>query len=187
MVSSPGALILALVSERPMSAYDLIGVLERVNVRRWMPISDSTVYTTVKVLERKCLIEGRAERTGNMPEKTVYSIADSGREALAGALASYLGEAVAANSEFDIAVLFLCHLDKAEALSLLESKRTKLEAEIARAEEQERRLRADGSVPFIGPAMVRHNRYLKEAELRAVRELMSEAESSERWDHFVGT
>lgn len=186
MISGPGALILALISERPMSAYELIGVLETVNVRRWMQISDSTVYATVKVLERKGYIEGKAERTGNMPEKTVYSIAESGEKVLKTTLATYLESSLAANPEFDIAVLFLCHLDKTEAAALLESKRTRLEAEIRRTEEQEKLLQADGRIPFIGRSMVRHNRFLKEAELRSVRELIEETASAERWDFFVG-
>ncbi len=184
-LSKPAVLILALVAERPLGAYDVIKVMERVNARRWLPVSDATVYLTVKTLARRRLIEGRPVREGNMPEKVVYTVTPAGSAALQEALGSFLALADATGAGFDLATLFVCHLDRGQVTRLLEERTGRLAAEIERAKGQLAALEADRRVPFIGPRMVRHNLYLKEAERRAAAELLEEVRSADRWDYFV--
>ena len=50
------------------------------NVHRWYNIANSTVYATLKVLEKKEYICGNIEKGGNMPDKTVYSLTDKGKQ-----------------------------------------------------------------------------------------------------------
>lgn len=184
-LSKTGALVLSLVSETPMGAYDMVGILNKVNIRRWFPLSDSSVYVTVKTLEKRFLISGREVREGNMPEKTVYAITAKGSEVLGNALNLFLLSKYASNPEFDIAMLFLCHLKKRDVLQRLREKQVRLEEAIERAANQYRNIEKDPRVPFIGRCMVRHNQYLKEAELRTVRELLEQVEASDSWDYFI--
>ena len=49
------------------------------NVKWWFNIADSTVYSTLKSLEKKAYITGATEKVGNMPDRTVYSLSDKGK------------------------------------------------------------------------------------------------------------
>ncbi len=181
----PAILVLALVEERPLGAYEMIKVLEKVNLRRWLPVSDATMYLTVKNLARRGLIAGRSVREGNMPEKVVYTLTPAGGTALREELVRCLGTGEAAGAGFDLATLFLCHLERAQAARLLSERRGRLSGEIERARGRLAALEADTRVPFIGRRLVRNNLYRKEAELRTTAELLAEVEAAERWDCFV--
>ena len=72
MLSKPATMLLGLIYEKPLNAYEITKLLGYMNVRWWFNIADSTVYTTIKNLEKKGFIEGETEKVGNMPDRTVY-------------------------------------------------------------------------------------------------------------------
>ena len=67
-------MLLGLIHERPLNAYEITKWLGHMNVRWWFNIADSTVYATIKTLEKKGLICGNTEKIGNMPDRTVYTL-----------------------------------------------------------------------------------------------------------------
>ena len=76
-------MILGALIERPMSAYEMDKVLEERNIRRWIRISSPSVYRNVIRLCEEGYTEGTVVREGEMPEKTVYTITEAGRERFA--------------------------------------------------------------------------------------------------------
>ena len=68
MLSKPATMLLGLIYEKPLNAYEITKLLGYMNVRWWFNIADSTVYTTIKNLEKKGFIEGETEKVGNMPD-----------------------------------------------------------------------------------------------------------------------
>ena len=58
MLSKPATMLLGLIYEKPLNAYEITKLLGYMNVRWWFNIADSTVYTTIKNLEKKGFIEG---------------------------------------------------------------------------------------------------------------------------------
>ncbi|BCN29873.1 PadR family transcriptional regulator [Anaeromicropila herbilytica] len=82
MLTKPAILLLGMILESPKGAYEITKKLEQMQVRWWLKISDATVYSTIHMLVKKNYIEGRIEKNGNMPERTVYSITDEGRVVL---------------------------------------------------------------------------------------------------------
>ena len=184
-LSQSAAILVALAAEKPMSAYEMVRILKAVNVSRWFPVSESSIYVTARNLEEKGMLAGTSVQDGNMPEKTVYAVTDAGRAALGQTLGSFLSSGDAGNPEFDIAMLFLCALPRDEARARLRERESRLVAEIARARKERVRLEKDPEIGFAGHLMVSHNQYLKEAELRTVRELIREITDAARWDWFV--
>ena len=57
MLSKPATMLLGLIYEKPLNAYEITKLLGYMNVRWWFNIADSTVYTTIKNLEKKGFIE----------------------------------------------------------------------------------------------------------------------------------
>ncbi|MBU5439586.1 PadR family transcriptional regulator [Tissierella sp. MSJ-40] len=82
MLAKPAMLLLGMISEGPKGAYEITKMLDCMNVKWWFNISDSTVYSTIKSLEKRKLVSGKAERKSNMPERTVYSISQLGKDEL---------------------------------------------------------------------------------------------------------
>ena len=82
MLSKSSTMLLGLINKQPVNAYEIIKILESMNVKWWYNIADSTVYATLRTLDKKGLIIGVSEKNGNMPLRTVYSISDKGKEEL---------------------------------------------------------------------------------------------------------
>ena len=80
MLSKPATMLLGLIYEKPLNAYEIIKLLNYMNVKWWFNIADSTVYSTLKTLEKKEYILGTTEKVGNMPDRTVYSLSDKGKD-----------------------------------------------------------------------------------------------------------
>ena len=82
MLSKSATMMLGLINQQPQNAYEIIKNLEIMNVKWWYNIADSTVYATLRTLDKKGFIVGVSEKNGNMPLRTVYSISNKGKEAL---------------------------------------------------------------------------------------------------------
>lgn len=54
-------MLLGLINSEPLNAYELIKQLQLMNVKNWYEIADSTVYATIKTLEKKAYIIGKAQ------------------------------------------------------------------------------------------------------------------------------
>ena len=80
MLSKPATMLLGLIYEKPLNAYEIIKRLNYMNVKWWFNIADSTVYSTLKTLEKKGYISGSTEKVGNMPDRTVYHLSDTGKD-----------------------------------------------------------------------------------------------------------
>ena len=80
MLSKPATMLLGLIYEKPLNAYEIIKHLNYMNVKWWFNIADSTVYSTLKTLEKKEYIIGTAEKVGNMPDRTVYNLSEKGKD-----------------------------------------------------------------------------------------------------------
>ena len=77
MLSKPATMLLGFIYEKPLNAYEIIKPLNYMNVKWWFNIADSTVYSTLKTLEKKEFISGTSEKVGNMPDRTVYTLSDT--------------------------------------------------------------------------------------------------------------
>ena len=82
MLSKPATMLLGLISHQPLNAYEIVKTLDYMNIKYWFNIGTSTVYATIKTLEKKQYITGKVQKDGNMPDKTIYSITEQGTAVL---------------------------------------------------------------------------------------------------------
>ena len=73
-------IVLGMVKQQPLSAYDIQKQVEYRNISKWVKISTPSIYKKVISLEEKGLIKSVTVKDGNMPEKAVYSLTDSGKQ-----------------------------------------------------------------------------------------------------------
>lgn len=73
-------IVLGIIKQSPISAYDIQKTVDYRNISKWVKISTPSIYKKVLQLEQKGFIESTIEKNGKMPEKTIYSITDSGKK-----------------------------------------------------------------------------------------------------------
>ena len=136
MLSKPATMLLGLIYEKPLNAYEIIKRLNYMNVKWWFNIADSTVYSTLKTLEKKEYIFGTAEKVGNMPDRTVYSLSDKGKEEFIATLKASILQFNYDTNIFSIAAFFLNTFTPEEQQDLLRERLTVLHKYRAGIEKQ---------------------------------------------------
>lgn len=175
MLSKLATLILGILSERERNPYDITKMLSDMQTRKWLPLADSTVYATINNLKKRGLINGRQERSGNLPEKTIYNITPEGEFELHSSITTYLEEDASSSSGFDIGILLMHNLSKPEILMKLKKKLERLEANGYTVRKQIFNLEMDTTrIAFTSLAMLKHRLHLMEAEIKTVKELIKE-------------
>lgn len=119
MLSKSATMLLGLIYETPLNAYEITKRLQIMNVRRWYNIADSTVYATLKTLEKKNYIVGTSEKEGNMPDKTVYSLTETGSKELIDTLRKSILSFDYDTNVFSIAAFFINIFNANESIELL--------------------------------------------------------------------
>lgn len=122
MLSKPATMLLGLIYEKPLNAYEIIKRLNYMNVKWWFHIADSTVYSTLKALEKKEFISGATEKVGNMPDRTVYSLSEKGKREFADTLRTSILQFSYDTNIFSIAAFFLNTFSLEEQRKLLQER-----------------------------------------------------------------
>ena len=126
MLSKPATMLLGLIRQQPLNAYEIVKTLDYMNIKHWFNIGTSTVYATIKTLEKKKYISGEVQKDGNMPDKTIYSITEQGTAMLLDTLrVSFLKFDYDTNI-FSITAFFIDCLPPEERKILLEKRMTVL-------------------------------------------------------------
>jgi DNA-binding PadR family transcriptional regulator len=171
--SSLGLVVLWLLFQEPLHVYRMQKLIEHqakdrvVNVR-----SRASLYQTIERLMRLGLVEvHETVRTDNHPDRIVYAITDSGREAARQWLREMLSTTGGEYPEFIAAVSILFGLPPDEAREQLELREQKLAAELADTEES---LEANPRVPRLFLLEEEYRRAVLQAELEWVRGIVDD-------------
>ena len=122
MLSKSATMIMGLINNSPLNAYEIVKQLQWMNIKYWYNIADSTVYATIKSIEKKGYISGTIEKEGNMPDKTVYTLTDKGRDELRKTLSHSIITFDFDTNIFSIAAFFIDFFEPDEQKQLLEQR-----------------------------------------------------------------
>lgn len=171
MLSKPATILLGLIYEKPLNAYEIIKHLNYMNVKWWFNIADSTVYSTLKALEKKNYIVGATEKVGNMPDRTVYSLSDKGKSEFQDTLRSSILQFNYDTNIFSIAAFFLNTFNPDEQSDLLQ-KRIQILSKYREGIEKQVNPIWENEVSAIHSANVRRMIDLVDAEITGTRRLL---------------
>lgn len=171
MLSKPATILLGLICEKPLNAYEIIKQLNYMNVKWWFNIADSTVYSTLKALEKKNYIVGATEKVGNMPNRTVYSLSDKGKSEFQDTLKSSILQFNYDTNIFSIAAFFLNTFNPDEQSDLLQ-KRIQILSKYREDIEKQVNPIWENEVSAIHSANVRRMIDLVDAEITGTRRLL---------------
>lgn len=172
-MSTVNLLIMGLLLDRPQSAYDIAQVVETQIVGRLVKISTPAIYKNIKQLQKAGFLEVEKVRSGEMPEKKIYTVTESGRAYFL-ALMEYFSKEFS-NVYFDFNA-FLINLDKVtknQGLKMLEELRDQfyeMKSWIVR-HEQEARAK---NIFFAGRAIIKQYRMMAYMLIAWVEEVIEE-------------
>lgn len=73
-------IVLGMLKQEPLSAYDIQKLVEYRNISKWVKISTPSIYKKVLQLEEKGYIQGTSVQGENLAEKVVYSLTEAGEQ-----------------------------------------------------------------------------------------------------------
>ena len=168
MLSKSATMLLGLINQRPLNPYEIIKQLQIMNVHRWYNIANSTVYATLKALEKKEYIYGSVEKDGNMPDKTIYSLTDKGKQEFVATLQQSILSFDYDTNIFSIAAFYIDALDDPQ--SLLSQRLKILNSYLEGIEQQITVIKDD--IPSIAKANIERTKYIVEAEIAGTESLI---------------
>jgi DNA-binding PadR family transcriptional regulator len=125
-----GVMVLALLREGDMHPYEMMRLMRHRRDDRLVPIQNGTFYHTVGRLQRAGLLaEIGVDRDGNRPERTTYTVTDSGREVVLEWVRRELPR-TDRPAEFRVALAEAHNLPREEVADLLATRRASLAANL---------------------------------------------------------
>lgn len=119
--------LLALLYEKDRYGYEIESVIEERNMRDWTKIGFSSIYNSLKNLEKKGWIGWRHEEECGSPARKVYFINDEFRKPVREIIKQMLHTPQRASTEFSIGLAFSHFLTKEEVCESLMGYRESLE------------------------------------------------------------
>lgn len=110
MLSKTSIVIMGTLTKGEKNAYDILKMIDRMNMKYWLPIGATTLYETCIRLEKKGLIKD----TGEAENKSIYCITDIGKTELKKAICELYERVDYDSVWFCLAVLYSDILTKKE-------------------------------------------------------------------------
>ena len=121
--------ILGIIREKPSHAYNVEKVIKERGIRDRLKIGFSTIYSTLKKMEIRGLLESQFRAQKNLPGRREYSVTYKGRQLFSDEIKKALSQPRRENSLFETGLSFGGALDKREmkeALSLYDSELSRM-------------------------------------------------------------
>ena len=144
MLSKTSIVICGMLLHGEMNAYDMLKMIDSMNMQYWHPIGATTLYETCLRLEKKGLIED----SGKANNKTVYRITDAGRAELKSTIRALFERVDYDSVWFCLAVMYSGILTKKE-LEAEKKKRAALLDEYEKGTIENRDKMLAAKVPYI--------------------------------------
>jgi DNA-binding PadR family transcriptional regulator len=182
MLSKTALLILGVIADEPINPYAISKLIsyKRRNLRGKIP--DPTVYGIINMLHEKNLIKGKKVKNGNLPDRTVYSITQKGKDLLNKNLIAYLSTPEDTLSELPLALFLMGSLEKEQVQAALKQYQTRQAEEIATMVKMVESEKKRG-VPYSGLIAIQHILNFLKVNLNTVNELLLKIERDTDWSH----
>jgi DNA-binding PadR family transcriptional regulator len=176
--SNPLALaVMVCLHERPMHPYEVATTLRQRAKHHSVKLNFGSLYAVVDSLGRRGLIEAKeTERTGRLPERTIYQLTDAGRIEVNDWLADLISTPTTEYPQFVAALSFLPALPPDHVVELLKERYRHLVVEEAQASATRDLVEKHG-LPRLLWVEEEYRVRMRETEMQYVRELVRDIES----------
>lgn len=151
-MSAADLIILGFLKKKPMSAYEFTKLAEFIHLQKWVKIGSPTIYQNIKKLAAKNYLSGRTVKEGEMPEKIIYRLTESGEEYFLELMNRFSINPGNVYFDFNAFIVNLRLVDKDSALNMLGSLRQYFSAGMDSVDNDSDRLR---DIPLEGKAILK--------------------------------
>lgn len=116
-------MVLGLISQGYRYGHELDKVIEERNMRLWSKLTRVAMYKALTRIREKGWVKANTEKEGKQPERIVYTLTESGKEALKSLVAEELASNELMEFHISIPVSFLYILPPAEVIIHLEKRK----------------------------------------------------------------
>ena len=174
--------VMTLLMEGPMHPYEMKSKMKERGHDQVIRLKGGSIYDTVERLEDGGFITSQApSREGRRPERTVYSITETGRDEITAWMREMLAQPVNDYPQFAAALAFLAVLDKDEVVRLLRARTALLEGQIAGNDAMLANLQTTRGIPRLFLVEAEYGVVINRAELEWVRSLIHDIEDGNLW------
>jgi DNA-binding PadR family transcriptional regulator len=174
--------VMNLLMERPMHPYEMKLKMKERGHDQVIRLKGGSIYDTVERLEEGGFITSQApSREGRRPERTVYTITETGRDEITAWLRELLAQPVNEYPQFAAALAFFAALDKEEVVRLLQARTAMLESQIAATEKGLENWTKSMGIPRLFLVEAEYGVAMTRAELEWVRRLMADIQDGKLW------
>ena len=135
-MSTIDLIILGLLCQSPKSAYDLQKQIETRNLSRWVKVGSFTVYKKVALYETKGYVTSQTVKNGKMPEKTIYTITQSGKEVFTELMTKFSLSETRVFLDFNAVIVNLSLLDNDSIIEYINNIKNSIQTTKAQISEQ---------------------------------------------------
>lgn len=153
-MSTVDMIILGLLIDHPMNAYEMKKVLEYRNVKAWTKLSTPAMYKNLIKLNEAGYIDGKIVREGSMPEKTIYTINSKGKKYFMKIMKSCCAHPSDAYIEFASFILNLNAVDKNTGIEMLDELHKNMNVKLEHIKDQKRQKEQKQEVPKSAIAII---------------------------------
>lgn len=157
---------MGILTKGEKNAYDILKMIDRMNMKYWLPIGATTLYETCIRLEKK----GYIEDTGEAENKAVYCITDKGRKELKKTICALFERVDYDSVWFCLAVMYSDILSKKE-LAEEKKKRQALLDEYEAGTKANREILLAGNVPYSSICAIDRMIHIIEMEKETLKKL----------------
>ncbi|MBN2281340.1 MAG: helix-turn-helix transcriptional regulator [Candidatus Marinimicrobia bacterium] len=111
--------LLGILNENPNHAYQLEHLLQEKNLKDKVDLAFSSIYATLKKLEKRGMVLGHIQKLPKQPEKKIYSITEKGKQELIENLKQNLSKPEFEKSSFELCLHFSNFIPKLELKEIL--------------------------------------------------------------------
>ena len=151
-MSTADLIILGYLKKMPMSAYEFTKFAESIHLQKWVKIGSPTIYQNIKKLAAKNYLSGRTVKEGEMPEKVIYRLTESGEEYFLELMNRFSADPGNVYFDFNAFIVNLSLVDKDSALNMLGSLRHHFSAGMDIVDTDTDKLR---DIPFEGKSILK--------------------------------
>jgi len=144
-----------------------------------------SIYPTIKKMLKKGLITGTITKNGNMPQKTIYTLSESGKKQSAESLFQFLQSIEKDVTNFEIAAYLLWNLDREKVINALKARLERLNDMLTEIKGMKDFTEPNSSIPFSAKIIMKYNLYLREADKKVTQELLETVQNQGEWEVFV--
>ncbi len=135
-MSTIDLIILGSLCQSPKSAYDLQKQIETRNLSRWVKVGSFTVYKKVSLYETKGYVTSQTIKNGKMPEKTIYTITQSGKDVFTELMSKFSLSEIRVFLDFNAVIVNLSLLDNDSIIEYMTNIRNSIQTTKAQISEQ---------------------------------------------------